>query len=205
MLKKTYSLLLFPLCCILLMLSELGCQNKDSDKNNSTLDSLQVINYSNLGDSISAAAQQDLMGQLMAALKSKGPEYAVNFCSKRAIPITDSLSKKYECEIRRVAWRNRNPDNSLTEKDKVVYDEFAQALTEGNPLQSKLVQQQKAILFYKPIVLGMPACLQCHGKSEELNPMAYAAIQARYPEDKAIDFSMGDLRGMWKITFSTKH
>lgn len=198
--KHSYYLLF--LCYSLVILNIMGCQNKNSNNKNSTLDSLQVLNYSALGDSVSMAAQQALMKQLTQAMQSKGAAYAVNFCSERAIPITDSLSNKYNCEIKRVALRNRNPDNALTEEDRIVFDEFAEDLINGVSPKSKVVSQPKTILFYKPIVLGMPACLQCHGKADALNPMAYAAIQSKYPEDQAIDFSLGDLRGMWKLTFT---
>lgn len=163
-----------------------------------------AINYTALGDSISVAAQQALMKQLMMAMEAGGPEHAVIFCSERAIPITDSLSNTYQCEIQRVALRNRNPNNALTGEDKKVFDEYAEAIDKGTPLQPQLIEGQQAMLFYKPIVLGMPACLKCHGKADELDPNALAAIQSRYPEDKAVDFSSGELRGMWKITFNTQ-
>ncbi|MEP2668664.1 MAG: DUF3365 domain-containing protein [Cyclobacteriaceae bacterium] len=163
-----------------------------------------AINYTALGDSISVAAQQALMKQLSMAMEAGGPEHAVIFCSERAIPITDSLSNTYQCEIQRVALRNRNPDNAVTTEDKVVYDDFAEGLASGSALQPQVVEQEKAMLFYKPIVLGMPACLKCHGKPDDLDPNALAAIQSRYPNDKAVDFSMGQLRGMWKIQFNRR-
>jgi len=159
------------------------------------------INYTSLGDSISMVAQQALMGQLMRAMEEGGSTHAVNFCSERAIPITDSLSKKYNCEIKRVALGNRNPDNRLTAADQKIYDSYIQSLEDSIVLESKVVEQQNEMLFYKPIVLGMPACLQCHGKNDEINPATRAAIQSKYPEDKATGFSMGELRGMWKISF----
>lgn len=92
----------------------------------------------------------------------------------------------------------------MTEGDKKVFDEFDEAIAKGAALSPQLVEQQEAMLFYKPIVLGMPACLQCHGKPDDLSVNALAAIQAKYPDDKALDFSMGELRGMWRITFNRK-
>jgi hypothetical protein len=187
--------------CMLLVFIVVSCTQK-APQNESSSDT--EVNYIALGDSISLAAQQGLMKQLMIAMESGGPEYAVNFCSERAIPITDSLSNRYECEIKRVALRNRNPDNALTTDDKIVYDDFAEAVASGSVLQPQLVEQEKAMLFYKPIVLGMPVCLKCHGKPDDLDPNAVAAIQSRYPNDKAVDFSMGQLRGMWKIQFNRR-
>lgn len=185
----------------LLMLGAVGCQKKTTANEKSSLDSLQRHHYTAMGDSISIAAQQALMKQLMTAIESGGPEYAVNFCNERAMPITDSLSNRYNCEIKRIALRNRNPNNALTTEEKIIYDGYAQSITTGAPAQPQLVINQKELLFYKPIVLGMPACLQCHGKPDQLDPKAYVAIQSKYPDDKAVNFSLGELRGMWKITF----
>ncbi|MFZ1807994.1 MAG: DUF3365 domain-containing protein [Cyclobacteriaceae bacterium] len=197
MCRKNYILMGY-----ILLVFIVGSCNLKTHQNESSPDA--EVNYVALGDSISVAAQQALMKQLMMAMEAGGPEHAVNFCSERAIPITDSLSNKYNCEIKRVALRNRNPDNQLTEGDKKVFDEFDEAIAKGAALSPQLVEQQEAMLFYKPIVLGMPACLQCHGKPDDLSVNALAAIQAKYPDDKALDFSMGELRGMWRITFNRK-
>ena len=198
--KKNH-IFLFLIWCALWMVGFSGCKNREARQDGPSIDSLQALNLSSLGDSISTAAQGALMKQLMQAMQSKGPGYAVNFCSEQAIPITDSLSQSYGCDTKRVALRNRNPANALTETDKVVYDGFERDLANGVSLQSQVVAQQGTILFYKPIVLAMPACLKCHGNSNELDPAAYAAIQTLYPEDKAIGFGMGELRGMWRLAF----
>lgn len=184
--------------CLLIAAINISCSQQGSKKTETITPS---TDYVALGDSISLAAQQALMQQLMAALKSGGPEYAVTFCSERAQPITDSLSKKYDCQISRLALRNRNPHNALQPDDRIVYDEFDQAVAAGTSLQPRLTDHPEEILYYKPIMLGMATCLQCHGKSNELDPQALAAIRARYPQDRATGFEIGQLRGMWKITF----
>jgi hypothetical protein len=46
----------------------------------------------------------------------------------------------------------------------------------------------------------MPLCLQCHGKPEERKADAYTLIEQYYPNDKAINYDLGALRGMWKVT-----
>jgi hypothetical protein len=56
--------------------------------------------------------------------------------------------------------------------------------------------------FLAPIVLGNPLCLQCHGTpGKDIGPETLAAIKKIYPEDKAIGYQLGDLRGLWRITF----
>ena len=57
-------------------------------------------------------------------------------------------------------------------------------------------------MYYKPIKTGMPTCLKCHGSSAEIESKTLALINEKYPDDKAVGYSQGDLRGMWKIKFS---
>jgi hypothetical protein len=44
--------------------------------------------------------------------------------------------------------------------------------------------------------------LLCHGKPgvEVIDPV-YNLILEKYPNDKAINFNTGDVRGIWSITF----
>lgn len=59
----------------------------------------------------------------------------------------------------------------------------------------------QTIAFYAPIKVNA-MCLQCHGKvGETLKSEDYAVIQKYYPNDKAVGYVDGDLRGMWSIQF----
>ena len=45
-------------------------------------------------------------------------------------------------------------------------------------------------------------CLTCHGSKEQIGGDLYSdVIEALYPKDKAINFKLGELRGMWSIKF----
>jgi hypothetical protein len=46
----------------------------------------------------------------------------------------------------------------------------------------------------RPIVMGEP-CLACHGPVEGINPRVLELIRAAYPEDLAVGYQAGDLRG----------
>jgi hypothetical protein len=60
-------------------------------------------------------------------------------------------------------------------------------------------------VYYKPIKIGMPTCLQCHGKpKEDINEATASTIRKKYRFDKATGYAMGNLRGAWKLTFSTR-
>ena len=59
-----------------------------------------------------------------------------------------------------------------------------------------------ATVFYAPIVLSNPLCLQCHGTpGREIVTATAEAIGQRYPKDRATGFRPGDIRGLWKVEF----
>jgi hypothetical protein len=65
--------------------------------------------------------------------------------------------------------------------------------------------ENRKIVYYKPIRIAMPACLKCHGSAEkDIDPKTLAIIRQKYPDDLATNYKEGDLRGLWKITFSGK-
>jgi cytochrome c len=59
------------------------------------------------------------------------------------------------------------------------------------------------LLYTKPIVINNALCLNCHGEvGAAVTEETYALIREKYPNDNATGHQMGDLRGMWSITFS---
>ena len=61
----------------------------------------------------------------------------------------------------------------------------------------------KAIRYYRPVPV-MATCLACHGSEKEIAPNVRAAITRDYPQDEAVDFQEGDLRGAIVVTFDAE-
>lgn len=163
----------------------------------------QAKDYRKLGDSISLQAQQTLIKNLLGAIQKGGADYAVEFCNEKAMPLTDSLSEKYRVEIQRISAKNRNPKNVASLFDKKILALFES--TTVPLLKDTLIDTPKGYVYYKPIKIGMPTCLQCHGKpKEDINEATASTIRKKYRFDKATGYAMGELRGAWKLTFSTK-
>lgn len=162
--------------------------------------SLRVVNYRKLGDSISLQAQQTLIKNLLGAIQKGGADYAVEFCNEKVIPLTDSLSKKYRVEIQRISAKNRNPKNVASLFDKKMLALFES--TAVTSLKDTLIDTPNGYVYYKPIKIGMPTCLQCHGKPKvDINEATASTIHKKYHFDKATGYAIGDLRGAWKLTF----
>jgi hypothetical protein len=51
----------------------------------------------------------------------------------------------------------------------------------------------------RPIRLTNPRCLNCHGKPENLAPEVKEMLAHLYPEDKAVGYELGDLRGAFSV------
>ncbi len=154
------------------------------------------------GRLISRSSFEALSSSLMQAMKQGGVSYALQFCNVKANPIADSLSAVYEADIKRISVRNRSPFNQPEESDMEVYayytDMFDQAVAAGDTV----VFAEKKATYYAPIVIA-PQCLVCHGKvGDDMNQSNHNLITDLYPNDQAIGFEPGELRGLWKIGFT---
>jgi hypothetical protein len=48
-------------------------------------------------------------------------------------------------------------------------------------------------------------CLNCHGTpGKHIQDATLTKIQQLYPEDRAVNFKEGDLRGLWHIIFNVQ-
>lgn len=160
--------------------------------------------YTQKGNEISGNAQGVLLANVGSAMQKGGPEYAIEFCNLQASALIDSLSKANNCTISRVSAKNRNPGNNLkNEKEKQLWDHYAEKLKSGNASDT-LLRSENALVYYKPIKTAMPACLKCHGvPGEDIQSATYQKIRELYPNDKATGYDLNEFRGMWKIAFAT--
>ena len=159
------------------------------------------------GNKISLAAQKALGGQLKKAMGEGGPEHAVQFCNTAAYPILDTLTTGLDVKIRRASLRLRNPKDAPDETEKKILEQYQNALDSETELQPVVEFPNKnQILYAKPILLNNPLCLNCHGAvGTEVSDETYNLIKSLYPEDNAANHKLGDLRGIWSITFDKEN
>ena len=126
---------------------------------------------------------------------------AVGFCTARAQEITNETNEKLPngVSVRRTSNKLRNPSNKKDSLDKwVMISQYG----EGKPNHKNLfvVEGEGFTRAYKPLFADK-ACLKCHG--ENIAEPLLQAIDTAYPEDKAIGYKEGDLRGF--IISEVKH
>jgi hypothetical protein len=187
---------IFLLISFLLILS---CRQKSSENK---LGSEAYARYLAAGNEVSTVTQAALLANVSQAMQQGGSLYAVEFCNLRAAGITDSLSNRWNCDIARISEKNRNPENALsTDTDKEVWDYFF-TLHRNGAQHDTVIAVEGQPVYYRPIIAGMPACLQCHGSPQEMDPATYSKIQELYPSDLAMGYHLNDFRGLWKISFA---
>lgn len=170
----------------------LACSQKTNEMSKEQKDE-----YLSLGDSISAHTQSVLLKNVAQQIKKGGVENALEYCHINASSLTDSLARIYSGKIWRLSDKNRNSNNTIqTAIDQKAWKEFSQ----NNVMSGVVLQDSEEVFYYKPIRLGMPTCLKCHGiEDEDISAKTLSVIKQKYPEDKATGYSLEELRGMWKI------
>ena len=143
------------------------------------------------------------MKNVSHAMKTGGPEYAIDFCNLRAMEIKDSLSRLNNCQIQRIALKYRNPlDKPQSKKEEDILYQYQLANQKGDSIKPKVYLFDDRIEYYQPILINKGSCLICHGKpGKQIAEETLEKIKARYPNDLATGFALNDFRGAWKITF----
>ncbi|TAM44550.1 MAG: DUF3365 domain-containing protein [Gammaproteobacteria bacterium] len=144
--------------------------------------------------------QTTLVGELQAAMKAGGPTNAIEVCNTKASAIATELSKKNGLQIGRTSLKIRNAKNAPDAWETKVMKEFETRKAKGeDPAaleHSEVVTEggKKTFRYMKalPVAQGMP-CPVCHG--EKIDPKVRAKLEKLYPQDKAVGFKVGDLRG----------
>lgn len=154
----------------------------------------------------SQAAIQDfagtLQGHLMEAMQEGGPIEAISVCQQVAPQIAEDISAETGWSVGRTSLKLRNPDNAPDAWERAVLEQFEERRAAGEPASDlayhETVQEdgEEVFRFMRAIPTG-GACLACHGS--ELGGDIQHALERLYPEDQAVGFSEGDVRGAFTI------
>jgi len=143
---------------------------------------------------------KSLKGILINQIQAKGVVQAVAVCSDTAQVLTNNFGIQKGVYIRRVSLKNRNVNNYPDDFEKKVLNKY-ELLKQNNELSEKtehfeVVQEGEFtyLRYLKPIVIQVE-CLNCHGLESDMLPEVKELIAKKYPNDKAIGYSIGDLRG----------
>ena len=144
--------------------------------------------------------QKNLKTELMNAIATRQPSGAIEVCRSVAPAIADSFSTE-GWSIRRVSDKNRNPDNRATSDEMAVLAQFIDSA--DNPpkyvLIDTLAEDSVHVFRYYAPIYTQQLCLNCHGGMQTLSPGVYQAVKKAYPDDRAVGYTLGQLRGMFVV------
>lgn len=192
MIRFTFAVLVFIM----------GCTSGEKSK---PIERQQILEAAEIhGLSIANQSQQVLSFNLKKAIQEGGPSHAVKFCKVAAEIILDTLHAEIPSRIKRATLRARNPNDKPTSVERQILERYQAQLVNGEQLKPRIeLLSDEEVLFAKPIVLDNPLCLNCHGrKGIEVSDETQKLINSLYPYDSAINHHLGDLRGIWSITFN---
>lgn len=177
------------------LISALSCQKEQTKVTEIPAEKKQGIPGGEILKNYAAEAQQLLGSQLKQKIAEGGPENALEFCNINAIPLTESISKKYNVSIKRVSDQYRNPDNAANASEIAVITKYKAMLAAGKMPKGLLKDGH----YYSPIVTNA-MCLQCHGTpGKEMTEQTHKKIKSLYPQDKATGYGVDELRGIFSI------
>lgn len=166
---------------------------------NTSLSEKEIKSYTIKGKEIGQATMQKLGNNLMQQMKTGGVKQAIPFCNVAAIPLTEELSKKHNVSIKRTSHKLRNENNKPSLEEERILKKYLNAIEKNEKIQPTVLKGKNGkVHFYAPIKT-QKKCLACHGN---VSKKTDSILKIPYPNDKAIGFKKGDLRGLMSITFN---
>jgi hypothetical protein len=144
----------------------------------------------------------DLVETLGRELEAGGAVGAVKVCAEMAPRIAASHSGN-GVTVRRVTLKVRNPQDTPDEYERGVLEDLEAKLADG-ALPSEVAEvvtddAGSRLRYLRPLVIKS-TCLNCHGDIESMEPELRSILEERYPDDQAVGYREGDLRGAVSVT-----
>ena len=146
---------------------------------------------------------QTLKQELQAAMQEGGPVHAVSVCNLTAPAIASTYSVRNGWEVGRTSLKLRNPANAPDAWEQAVLVSFEERKRAGedpaNMEYYEVVSEDGGdTLRYMKAIPTAPLCLACHG--QQLDSIVKTRIETLYPEDQALGYEAGDIRGAFTIS-----
>jgi hypothetical protein len=146
-----------------------------------------------------------LLATLTAAIDKGGPEGAIAVCRDEAPKMAKAASEQTGWSIRRVSLRNRNPKAVPDAWERAALEDFDRRAASGESpatLEKAEVVSEggRKVQRYLRALPTQQLCLNCHGTPDHLSPAVNAQLRLLYPDDKAIGYRVGDIRGAMTIS-----
>lgn len=145
--------------------------------------------------------RQVMMLEMQTAMQA-GVEQAIGVCRHLAPEIEEQIEKETGWKIRRIGLRVRNPENEpdTLERSMMMSFELRAMAGQGPELlrSARLLDRDGTqTVHFMQAIPTFDTCLACHGK--QIAPEVTTAINELYPQDQAIGYEVGDIRGAFSL------
>jgi len=151
---------------------------------------------------VSGELADEVRGLLLQEIGKGGFVNAVKVCSESAQKITKRFNERPGHIGRRISLRHRNPKNIPDDYERRKLEEFDLLNHErrlGNDYFEVVKEDGLEYLRYMKPLIAIPLCMNCHGPKENIPSEVRIILSEKYPEDRAIGFRVGDVRGAISI------
>lgn len=142
-----------------------------------------------------------VVNAMQEAVAEKGVAEAIPVCKEQAPKLIKEVRDATGWAIRRVSLKVRNGERGKPDPwEQAVLAEFDQRAAAGEKPEtlekSAIVDDAgKPVFRYMKALPVADVCLKCHGPADTLDPDLRARLQATYPEDAALGYAKGQIRG----------
>lgn len=174
---------------------------KSEEENTLTRSASDTIDYVNRGLEYALSTQAILGKNLMQAIEKGGTVEALAFCNEQAYPLTDSMAVVHNVRLKRVSDQPRNIENIANTEELNYIENYKKSIANQVSPEPLVINSGTDIKVYYPLVTNA-VCLQCHGKASNIEARTRKKLTILYPKDKALDYDVNELRGIWRVTFN---
>ena len=144
---------------------------------------------------------------LIEGLQHNDLKKALKYCNKEVEKLISKDNEK-DYTIKRVNLRPRNKNNYPTLYEKEILQKFNKLSLEDNKYlaleHTEIIKDENNNnkFVYAKAIRIKEVCLNCHGSN--INNDLKKEIQKLYPDDKAINYKLNDIRGAFVMYLNIK-
>ena len=150
-----------------------------------------------------------LVQEAWAASANDGPVKALAVCHLKNVPQVGKVIPDMPRIVayKRTSLKIRDPRNAPDAAEQRALDRVHRVLGSGELPPELLVQRidqpgsPTEWRVYRPVA-AMKQCVGCHGSVNDQSEALRAELKARYPDDQAHDYTLGEWRGLIRVTVS---
>lgn len=165
-----------------------------------------VVGLANYGASVIEGIGAQLINETTRELATKETRQVVSLLHLKGMELPKDVPNRPKVTaVKRTSLMLRDPRNAPDGADAAALKRIRDQLLAGDAPDKVIVQKiempGKPLEWrvYRPIAASK-SCLACHGDPAKFSPGVKEALDALYPQDKAVDYAAQEWRGVIRVT-----